>query len=770
MASSNGGPPPPPPDTPMAAAMDAKLMVATSHGDCQQLKDLLNKQASTSSMVMVLASGNNATVPVANNPFPVAINPLLLASACNGSPKGLDFLLDGKVADGDQRALPFKLESQRFGDLIAAYTSSSNRTLPMQPIPPHNDPEALQALTLLEGMTVDGDTALHAVASNGESDDFQSCAKKICEKGRRELLFKPNKNGDTPLHCAARAGNSQMVSHLINLARGDVGGGTTTTINGSSNNTNGSSSRNRVKELLEMENEFKETALHEAVRIGDNGMVELLMDEDPELASFPKDGTSPLFLAILLEEDTIVETLYNKSNRKLSYAGQKGQNALHAAVHRGTGLTKKIIEWNSNLTIGRDEKGSTPLHFAATKYIDVVLAQLGLMKPFAAMVLNYSRGNVCWHVMEANPAALYHADRDGLYPIHVAASVGAVGSISIFVNKSPSCAGLRDTKGRTFLHVAVQRWQIDVIRYACSNKLLSCILNMQDIDGNTALHLAVKVGSLRMFCVLFGNLQVRLNLMNKNGATPLDISWFKIPRGMYSDQNSEAKIHDSLTLAGARNGSCRLDHFKERYAQENHHDEKAESEKVKDSTQTLAIGSVLIATVTFGATFALPGGYKADDHTNGGTPTLAGRYAFDAFMMANTFAFIFAAIATIGLMYSGSPLFNSKSRKAYLLIALYCMETSVTCLITTFAVGVYMVLSPVARKTAIAICTLSPLVVLCKNQEFWIKWALLACPLYNRMGMFWAICNFVWVVVRNVLYDCWPFIFIFGWAAFAWNS
>jgi hypothetical protein len=46
---------------------------------------------------------------------------------------------------------------------------------------------------------------------------------------------------------------------------------------------------------------------------------------------------------------------------------------------------------------------------------------------------------------------------------------------------------------------------------------------------------------------------------------------------------------------------------------------------IKDSTHALGIGSVLIATVAFGANFALPGGYRADDHPNGGTPTLAGR-------------------------------------------------------------------------------------------------------------------------------------------------
>ncbi|XP_047084399.1 E3 ubiquitin-protein ligase MIB1-like [Lolium rigidum] len=111
-----------------------------------------------------------------------------------------------------------------------------------------------------------------------------------------------------------------MVSHLIGLASWDE------------DNTG----VNKGKELLEIENKDKETALHQAVRIGNNSIVKLLMKENSELASFPKHGTSPLYLAILLEEDIIVETLYNASHMKLSYSGQNGQNALHAAVLRGT--------------------------------------------------------------------------------------------------------------------------------------------------------------------------------------------------------------------------------------------------------------------------------------------------------------------------------------------------------------------------------------------------------------------------------------------------
>ncbi|KAL5200990.1 hypothetical protein ABZP36_035344 [Zizania latifolia] len=724
--------------TPMAAALDAKLMVATTHGDCQKLKEVLNDNQDSTAMVVVVALGHgNKAVPVA--PTDQVINPMLLASACNCSPKGLHLLLNGEAAltAGDQQPLPM-IETQRFRDLLAAYSNSNSKSLVAQQHVPADldDPEALHnhlpapsAEALLQGLTVDGDTALHALATHGNDDndgnDFLQCAHIICSKAGH-LLFQQNKKGDTPLHCAARSGKSRIVSRLIDLARG--------------HNKDDSSRNIVVKKLLETENKLKETALHEAVRIGDNGMVEMLMEEDPELASFPEEGTSPLFLAILLGKNTIVETLYRKSDKKLSYSGQNGQNALHAAVVlQDTGLTKKLLEWNENLRTETDENGT--------------------------MALPHAQETVCWHILEANPAALYHADKDGLFPIHVAASVGAIGSISIFLRHWPSCAGLRDgAKGRTFLHVAVEKGVSYVVYYACRKQLLSWILNMQDNDGNTALHLAVQAGNLRVFSYLFGNKHVRLNITNNKGQTPLDIAQCKIPRINYSE-NNEPMICNSLIIVGAGYGSCRKDHFQQQHAQQMQHDERVESDMVKDSTQNLAIGAVLIATVTFGVTFALPGGYRADDHINGGTPTLAGRYAFDAFIMADTLAFIFATISTICLINSGLPLMNSKSREFYLALAFSFLQKSNTCLSATFAVGVYMVLAPVAPKTAIAICVLSPLVVLCKEREYWIKWAILVKPLYNRMGLLWTMQNLSRRLI-NITAQYWPMIFIFTWPTY----
>ncbi|KAF6992936.1 hypothetical protein CFC21_009887 [Triticum aestivum] len=412
-------------------------------------------------------------------------------------------------------------------------------------------------------------------------------------------------------------------------------------------------------------------------------------------------------------------------------------------------MIEDLLYWKTSLTTECDNDGSTPLHFASS------------LHPSSG----YS--NVFRQVFEAKPAPVYQADNEGLFPIHVAASLGIRGTIQTILENCPSSAGLPNAKGGTFLHVAVEKRSLETVRFVCQKPSLTWILNMQDNEGNTALHLAVQARDLGMFCSLFRNKEVHLNLPNKKGQTPLDVSRSLLPPGAYHAWNSDSMIYMALRLVGAKHSCVRWDQIEEKYSRQLKPDEVKEAEKMKDSSQILGIGSVLIATVAFGATFAVPGGFIADDHTNRGTPTLAGRYTFDAFMMANALAFICSSVATIGLMLSGSPLVNLWTRHLNLAASVFFMSSSVTCLAATFALGVYMVLAPVAHATCIAVCVLCPLAVLYRSLELLLKLRILARPLCVRMGLCHALTCLAGLIVSLMLMELWPYVIIFGWAAIA---
>uniref|UniRef100_A0ACD5XYY5 Uncharacterized protein n=1 Tax=Avena sativa TaxID=4498 RepID=A0ACD5XYY5_AVESA len=693
-----------------------------------------------------------------------SINPLLLVSARRGSWDALNVFLKRE----DAQIPAMMIHTPEFLELVARERDSEGKSAASaardveagadhQPAPPL----AAAAGALLKGVTPVGDTALHVVASNRNGDDDSNNFLKyvsIIYHRDSDLLFAKNHRGDTPLHCAARAGNLEMVSHLIDLA-------------GCENN--------KLK-LLRMVNKLNETALHEAIRTEDGrvlgpkdrealfhadprtaenttrdfvdqlqGMkiVKKLMGDDPRLAGYPEHGISPLYLAILLGKSTIALTLYHASRGNLSYCGADGQNALHVAVLRDKVMVELLVNWYKSLTTQVDKDGSTPLHSASTVFVSYL---------------------AFYKVFKANCAALYQADNKGHFPIHVAACGGDKIAVEFFLRECPDSAGLRDAKGKTFLHVAIEQGELDIVSYVCGNLSVAWILNMQDNEGNTALHLAIQARKFRMFCALFGNRKANLNLTNNQGETPRDLSISKIPRGMTYFLNSEYLIDNALSSVGANRGTLRWEKTQEEYIRgTNPEDEPKESERLKDAAQALIVASVLIATMAFGITFAIPGGYRADDHANGGTPTLAGRYMFDTFMMATTLAFICSSLATVGFIFAGIPMVNLITRRIYFAMSAFSMTSSVTCLSIAFALGVYMVLAPVARYTAVAICFITPLVLVGKDIESLLKTVFLARPLMIRKGRFQGMIQLLRWNMDTMVVTLWPLVVIFGWGGLA---
>lgn len=198
------------------------------------------------------------------------------------------------------------------GDILAAAAAAPpTHEVGIDVVVADDDP-ALEAIVTDET----GSSPLHVVAAAGDDRRYLESASEICRRARR-LLDTPNRDGDTPLHCAARAGNAGMVAHLVELAGAE----------------------DEARALVRAQNRRGETALHEAVRFGGPEMVRALMAGDRGLACVvANDGTSPLYLACSLGRGGIARELHQKADgHGLSYSGPDGQNALHAAVihHKG---------------------------------------------------------------------------------------------------------------------------------------------------------------------------------------------------------------------------------------------------------------------------------------------------------------------------------------------------------------------------------------------------------------------------------------------------
>uniref|UniRef100_I1QE55 Uncharacterized protein n=1 Tax=Oryza glaberrima TaxID=4538 RepID=I1QE55_ORYGL len=167
----------------------------------------------------------------------------------------------------------------------------------------------------LLGVTSNGNTALHLVASRGHVE----LAKLISEMAP-SLVATRNKCLDTPLHCAAKAGHRDVAACLLPMMRAAEG-----------------------TAPLRAMNQLGATALHEAVRHGRAEVVDLFMAEAPELAAVTSgDGVSPLYLAATTGSVRMVAALLRPSRdgtpSPASFAGREGRTALHVAAAISKGM------------------------------------------------------------------------------------------------------------------------------------------------------------------------------------------------------------------------------------------------------------------------------------------------------------------------------------------------------------------------------------------------------------------------------------------------
>lgn len=155
-----------------------------------------------------------------------------------------------------------------------------------------------------------------------------------------------------------------------------------------------------------------------------------------------------------------------------------------------------------------------------------------------------------------------------------------------------------------------------------------------------------------------------------------------------------------------------------------HVDDKSETKETpseqNDMKKNGTIASVLIATVAFAAAFTLPGGLVADDHPHPGTATLARRFAFRAFVLSDTMAFVTSIIATCFLIYAGAIEIPAGHRRWYGLIASGLVPLGAQFMIAAFAFGFHLMLGPANRGLVIFVYLVSSASVLFCFPGIWM--------------------------------------------------
>ncbi|KAL5716401.1 hypothetical protein ACHQM5_018100 [Ranunculus cassubicifolius] len=463
-----------------------------------------------------------------------------------------------------------------------------------------------------------------ACASSGDVDYFEGVDMDVIEKARDEhgnsalsiaamyaqlrcceviykrcpqLLYEADSNGFTALHQSAYNGRDEVIKFLL---------------------TASAKLQQEMKDvenrLLMMVSNSKDTALHSAAKMGHLQSAKLLVDADP-------------------------------SKKLLRMVEDRKGTALHVAVsNHHLEIVKLLVEADPDFEYSASDFGVTPLYIALEEASSgdqkkVEIRKLLIQKqPRQCKVRIGTNG---WTILQ-------HATIQGDPSV-----------VKEILQSCPDCSELVDNEGRNFLHLAIMFDHENVVKIILGSlDTGDDVLNGQDINGDTPLHIATLKGSESIAKLLLYDSRVNKMVQNRQGKKALDAIKFEYDK-------RRARVLGLIDLV----------------------DEK----DLKDRSDFDLLVGALISTVSFTAGITVPGGFNSDGRDKG-TAILHKKGTFVAFVAFNTIALALSLFAVF-IHFCMRHLVDEKEIAFQLKVATICSIGAIFAMMVAFITGSLAVLS-----------------------------------------------------------------------------
>ncbi|XP_042482226.1 protein ACCELERATED CELL DEATH 6-like [Macadamia integrifolia] len=524
---------------------------------------------------------------------------------------------------------------------------------------------------LLQQVSPQKNTIVHIAAGLGHYEVIEQVSQRC-----PSLLYNPNSHDDTPLHVAARGGQVRIVKFLTNKY-----------CHFSKDLEKLDAEFDDAEPKLRLRNIEGNTPLHEAMQsistlkrkrkeatvYGYEEVAKTLVKADSGLSYLRnKEGSSPAYLAaevgLLQLLEFMLNLLHERSDVK---QWEGGKTPLHSAIFKSNLAKKKeimqlVLKLKPELIKVGDSKGTTPFHYVAFK------------------------GDVdgACELLKMDTSVVYQSDTHGYFPIHIAARMGHVDIIKLFIEHCPGSWELRTVKEKeNALHVAVRSGNENVIRYILKTRKLEKLLNEKDEEGNTPLHLATVDWLYKFVNILANDGRVDLSLTNNAKLTALDIAETKACKEVSTFKKATTMIAlHNVDAPRALNHR----HIMEVSEQSKSDFQWRPEEYYNNFIDTLLVVSSLVLTITFAAGFTMPGGFSSDSIDKGMSVFLR-KSLFQVFVIFDTIAMYLSVIVVISLIWARTGTVRLANTATN--ISLVFLGISLTMMSAAFTAGICLVTS-----------------------------------------------------------------------------
>ncbi|KAK0620455.1 ankyrin repeat-containing domain protein [Immersiella caudata] len=319
-------------------------------------------------------------------------------------------------------------------------------------------------------------------------------------------------------------------------------------------------------------NDDGSTALHVACEAGAVIIVRQMLDDGAEMLAQDGDGATPLHIASKHGYPEVIKELLSRGSDPMAL-DHEGSTPVHLACKASCRQSvETLLDYiQGDLPIDKDLR--TPLHSA------IAYDGIGIVRH----VLDHYLGHWGCSMASAWPVALeellLREDKNGFNALHAASRKTSVEYAEELLlravahgarqtegaRSSPTLKDLllnsQDLQGRSPLHLAVESGSADTVRLLCEESVGSRLISAADSAGQTALHLACSNGdkTIVTYLLRFG---APIDAVDHNKDTPAivatrhghkEILRFLIDHGasMLPAEAASSPLHEAVALGKA---------------------------------------------------------------------------------------------------------------------------------------------------------------------------------------------------------------------------